>query len=104
MQAHQADYFGAYRTMKMARDAKGVRLSNFTAMAGRALSRHNTIRRLWMPLADVSVDFRQAACLTIAQRFSALAHLDRPHFSGQPSLTGHCGTWLDPQLAPPSRS
>jgi hypothetical protein len=53
MQAHQADYFGAYRTMKMARDAKGVRLSNFTAMAGRALSRHNTVRRSWMPFTGL---------------------------------------------------
>ena len=38
MQTQQADYFGAYRTMKMMRDTNGVLWSNFTAMAGGALS------------------------------------------------------------------
>jgi enoyl-CoA hydratase/carnithine racemase len=49
MQTHQADYFGAYRTMKRCEMPTACWLSNFTAMADGALSWHNTIRRSWMP-------------------------------------------------------
>ena len=34
MQTHQAEYFGAYRTMKMARDAKGVLVVEFHSNGG----------------------------------------------------------------------
>jgi enoyl-CoA hydratase/carnithine racemase len=34
MQIHQADYFGAYRTMKMTRDAKGVPVVEFHSNGG----------------------------------------------------------------------
>ena len=34
MQTHQADYFGAYRTMKMTRDAKGVLVVEFHSNGG----------------------------------------------------------------------
>ena len=34
MQTHQAEYFGAYRTMKMTRDAKGVLVVEFHSNGG----------------------------------------------------------------------
>ena len=37
----------------------------------------------------------------IAKRFRAVAHHDRPPFSGPPSLTGHCGHGWTCQLTPP---
>src|ERR1700722_3025124 len=44
MQTHQADYFGAYRTMKMMRDAKGVLVVEFHSNGGRCTfsAQHHT--------------------------------------------------------------
>jgi enoyl-CoA hydratase/carnithine racemase len=44
MQTHQADYFGAYRTMKMTRDAEGVLVVEFHSNGGRCTfsAQHHT--------------------------------------------------------------
>jgi 1,4-dihydroxy-2-naphthoyl-CoA synthase len=44
MQTHQADYFGAYRTMKMMRDANGVLVVEFHSNGGRCTfsAQHHT--------------------------------------------------------------
>jgi hypothetical protein len=48
MQTHQADYFGAYRTMKMMRDTNGVLVVEFHSNGGRCTfsAQHHTE---WMP-------------------------------------------------------
>ena len=45
----QDDYFAAYRSLKLKRDADGVLVSNFIARAGRSDSQHKIIRSLSMP-------------------------------------------------------
>jgi len=45
----QDDYFAAYRSLKLTRDANGVLVAEFHSTADRSLSRRKIIRSLSMP-------------------------------------------------------
>ena len=48
----QTEYFNAYRSLKLTRDAKGVLIAEFTATADHSLSQHKITRSLWTPFTE----------------------------------------------------